>query len=206
MNTERAIWILTLIFFLPFFFIFSIISAHLISDLSISQGSGALLKDFFLMLISVISGYYLSVKWNEIQIKNSQREKRLTALSNLKRSIKLNVDLLKITGPVIGVSGAATFRLDSASLNLALSKMVGILEETLITDINWQRIQIEHVSTKLAALEYVYIDLLNHQAKQPHTDPFYQGLNTELHRHAAQARGDLEKLLERIEAEEIKRA
>lgn len=84
----------------------------------------------------VYAGYWLSVRWNKIQIQKEKKSYEELSRAELLRSLNMNLSLLNISKPFLDTKGIATFRLDSASLSAALSKMGGLLDEGLIKDIN----------------------------------------------------------------------
>lgn len=151
-------------------------------------------KDYWYAVVSAVIGAAIGIGWTIRQFRAQQCRAADRCLARIRECISFNIDRLNQAKGQLKTKVVPNYPLDTAQLNFWLAQSHDILPADLIRAIDWQRYQLDHISTKFVAVNQLIVSA----AGFPASAEYMNALLTSLHQHIEGVLKELPPLLDKI--------
>jgi hypothetical protein len=109
-------------------------------------------KDYWYGIISAIIGALIGIWWTKRQFVIEKVELREKCVECLKSCIKFNLERLRQAKEQLDQNVVPNYPLDTAQFNHWLAQSHDSLSPELLRDLDWQRFQLDHISSKFVVV------------------------------------------------------
>lgn len=151
-------------------------------------------KDYWYALVSALIGAAIGICWTIRQFKAQQHQAANRCLDRLRKCLSFNIDRLNQAKVQLEKSEIPNYPLDTAQLNYWLAQSHDILAANLIRDIDWQRYQLDHISSKFVTVNQLVVAA----AVLPASPGYVNDLIVSLRQHIERVLEQIPPLLARV--------
>ena len=109
-------------------------------------------KDYWYAVVSALIGAAIGIGWTIRHFKMQQREASNRCLARLRECLSFNIDRLNQAKGQLEKNEVPNYPLDTVQLNYWLAQSHDIVPADLIRALDWQRYQLDHISSKIVTV------------------------------------------------------
>ncbi|MBA4192171.1 MAG: hypothetical protein C0467_29700 [Planctomycetaceae bacterium] len=106
------------------------------------------LKDYWYAIVSAFIGAMLGITYTRWDIARQRRKEQMLCVKRLRECLTFNVDRLNQASNLLQAASIPNYPLDTGQLNYWLTQSHDILQHDLFVALDWQRYQLDHISSK----------------------------------------------------------
>ena len=154
-------------------------------------------KDYWYAIVSAFIGAYIGILWTKKQFAVQKEEEKKNCVKRLELCIKFNLERLAQAKTQLENNTVPNYPLDTFQFNHWLAESRDLIAPELVRDLNWQRFQLDHVSSKFVVVNNGLVTW----AGQPTTvlqREHQKAIVDSLHKHVSTILAELPPLLNRL--------
>lgn len=158
-------------------------------------------KDYWYATVSALIGAAIGIAWTIRHFNTQRRDERRKCLERLRSCIEFNLERLKQAKGQLSNNVIPNYPFDTAQMNHWLSQSHGVLTDELARRVDWQRFQLDHISSKFVVANSAIVTSSGQNLVIPVAKEYYAALVESLREHVERTLGELEATLGEVPKE-----
>jgi hypothetical protein len=155
-------------------------------------------KDYWYAAVSALIGAAIGISWTIAQFKKQRARETTRCLRRLKECLEFNVERLKQAKGQLEQSIIPNYPLDTAQLNHWISQAHDVLDADLLRSLDWQRYQLDHISSKFVAVSQSIVSSGGAAPQTPEQQQYVKAMLDSLLKHVNTILAELPPLIAKI--------
>lgn len=114
-------------------------------------------KDYWYAFVGAVLGTGCAILWAAREFSNEQRRDHERCVTRLRNCLTFNEGRLKQAINLLDEGKIPNYPLDTSQLNYWLTQSVDILGDELVKAIDWERYQLDHITSKMLIVSNVVL-------------------------------------------------
>lgn len=155
-------------------------------------------KDYWYAVVSAVIGAGIGISWTNGQFRKQRVRDAAKCLSRLRACLAFNIERLNQAIGQLQQNIIPNYPLDTAQLNHWLSQSHGVIPDNLLRSLDWQRYQLDHLSSKFVSVSQSIILAQSFPAAVQPNPAYTNALITSLTQHVETILNELPPLIAQI--------